>query len=188
VGPLGPALAPLPVRFLRPPARQDSERDPERFYDSLLQFELAPRRRAQAPRREGDFHVLPGCGSAAVSPVHRWVKQPVNSVHRATSEQEIGDPDAWQHVIEARGKDLSFWRRRFLDRRDLQHTLLSMTSGSKLQVECAPMQPHHHHYVLQNILRGVSSMSFRRRSVWTAWLLPKPKVLELAGYSAFNRT
>ena len=26
-------------------------------------------------------------------------------------------------------------------------------------------------------------MSFRRRSVWIAWLLPKPKVLELAGVS-----
>jgi hypothetical protein len=41
---------------------------------------------------------------------------------------------------------------------------------------------------LQNILRGVSSMSFRRRSVRIAWLLPKPKVLELPGHSAFNRT
>ena|SRR6516225_5876389 len=40
----------------------------------------------------------------------------------------------------------------------------------------------------QNILRGVSSMSFRRRSIWIAWLLPKPKVLELAGYCAFNLT
>jgi hypothetical protein len=41
---------------------------------------------------------------------------------------------------------------------------------------------------LQNILRGVLSMSFRRRSVWLARLLPKPKVLELPGTSAFNRT
>jgi hypothetical protein len=31
-------------------------------------------------------------------------------------------------------------------------------------------------------------MSFRRRFVWIAWLLPKPKVLELLGLSAFNRT
>ena len=31
-------------------------------------------------------------------------------------------------------------------------------------------------------------MSFRKRSVWIAWLLPKPKVLELAGYCAFNLT
>ena len=30
-------------------------------------------------------------------------------------------------------------------------------------------------------------MSFRARSVWIAWLLPKPKVLELPGNSAFNR-
>ena len=34
----------------------------------------------------------------------------------------------------------------------------------------------------------LASMSFRRRSVWIAWLLPKPKVLELPGHSAFNRT
>jgi NAD(P)-dependent dehydrogenase (short-subunit alcohol dehydrogenase family) len=32
------------------------------------------------------------------------------------------------------------------------------------------------------------SMSFRRRSVRIAWLLPKTKVLELPGHSAFNRT
>lgn len=34
----------------------------------------------------------------------------------------------------------------------------------------------------------VASMSFRRRSVWIAWLVPKRKVLELPGHSAFNRT
>ena len=37
-------------------------------------------------------------------------------------------------------------------------------------------------------LARLASMSFRRRSVWIAWLLPKPKVLELPGHSAFNRT
>jgi len=37
-------------------------------------------------------------------------------------------------------------------------------------------------------LRRLASMSFRRRSVWIAWLLPEPKVLELPGHSAFNRT
>ena len=37
-------------------------------------------------------------------------------------------------------------------------------------------------------LERLASMSFRRRSVWIAWLLPKPKVLELPGHSAFNRT
>ena len=31
-------------------------------------------------------------------------------------------------------------------------------------------------------------MSFRRKSVWIAWLLPEPNVLELPGHSAFNRT
>jgi hypothetical protein len=30
-------------------------------------------------------------------------------------------------------------------------------------------------------------MSFHRSSVWIAWLLPKSKVLELLGHSAFNR-
>jgi hypothetical protein len=30
-------------------------------------------------------------------------------------------------------------------------------------------------------------MSFRRRSVRIAWLLPEPKVLELLEHSAFNR-
>jgi hypothetical protein len=34
----------------------------------------------------------------------------------------------------------------------------------------------------------LASTSFRRGSVWIAWLLPKPKVLELPGHSAFNRT
>ena len=37
-------------------------------------------------------------------------------------------------------------------------------------------------------LGRLASMSFRRRSVWIAWLLPEPKVLELPGHSAFNRT
>lgn len=37
-------------------------------------------------------------------------------------------------------------------------------------------------------LTRLASMSFRRRSVWIAWLLPEPKVLELPGHSAFNRT
>ena len=37
-------------------------------------------------------------------------------------------------------------------------------------------------------LRWLASMSFRRRSVWIAWLLLKPKVLELPGHNAFNRT
>ena len=37
-------------------------------------------------------------------------------------------------------------------------------------------------------LARLASMSFRRRSVWIAWLLPEPKVLELPGHSAFNRT
>src|SRR5438552_17303739 len=37
-------------------------------------------------------------------------------------------------------------------------------------------------------LARLASMSFRRRSGWLAWLLPKPKVLELPGHSAFNRT
>src|SRR5947207_11066843 len=37
-------------------------------------------------------------------------------------------------------------------------------------------------------LRRLALMSFRRRSVWIAWLLPEPKVLELPGHSAFNRT
>src|SRR5215471_18582709 len=37
-------------------------------------------------------------------------------------------------------------------------------------------------------LRRLASMSFRRRSVWIAWLLLEPKVLELPGHSAFNRT
>jgi hypothetical protein len=54
-------------------------------------------------------------------------------------------------------------------------------------LEDHPPDPGHHH-CLQNILRGVSSTSFRRRSVWIAWVLPKPKVLELPGHSAFNRT
>jgi hypothetical protein len=31
----------------------------------------------------------------------------------------------------------------------------------------------------------LASMSFRRRSFWIVWLLPKPKVLELLGHSAF---
>ena len=53
-------------------------------------------------------------------------------------------------------------------------------------LEDPPPDPGHH--CMQNILRGVSSTSFRGRSVWIARLLPKPKVLELAGYSAFNRT
>ena len=37
-------------------------------------------------------------------------------------------------------------------------------------------------------LRRLASMSFRRRSVWIAWLLPEPKVLELPEHSAFNQT
>ena len=37
-------------------------------------------------------------------------------------------------------------------------------------------------------LTRLASMSFRRKSVWIAWLLPEPKVLELPGHSAFNRT
>jgi hypothetical protein len=37
-------------------------------------------------------------------------------------------------------------------------------------------------------LARLASMSFRRSFVWIAWLLPKLKVLELAGHSAFNRT
>ena len=37
-------------------------------------------------------------------------------------------------------------------------------------------------------LRRLPSMSFRRRSVWIASLLPEPKVLELPGHRAFNRT
>src|SRR4029077_15690753 len=37
-------------------------------------------------------------------------------------------------------------------------------------------------------LSRLASMSFRRRSAWIAWLLPEPKVLELPGHSAFNRT
>src|SRR5215472_4859831 len=57
-------------------------------------------------------------------------------------------------------------------------------SASGMRFDATPPSPLH----LQNILRGVSSMSFRRRSVWIAWLLPKPKVLELLGHSAFNRT
>src|SRR6516162_2488024 len=39
---------------------------------------------------------------------------------------------------------------------------------------------------LSAVLRRLTSMSFRRRSVWIAWLLPEPKVLELPGHSAFN--
>ena len=38
--------------------------------------------------------------------------------------QEIGDADARQHGVEARGEGLGFRRRRFLDRRDLQHALV----------------------------------------------------------------
>ena len=60
----------------------------------------------------------------------------------------------------------------------------ALRSASGMRSDATPPSPLH----LQNILRGVSSMSFRKRSVWIAWLLPKPKVLELLGHSAFNRT
>ena len=49
----------------------------------------------------------------------------------APPPQEIGDPDARQHGVEARGKGLGFRRCRFLDRRDLQHALVEHDIGQQ---------------------------------------------------------
>jgi hypothetical protein len=38
--------------------------------------------------------------------------------------QQVGDADARQHGVETRGQRFGFWRRRFFDRRDLQHAFV----------------------------------------------------------------
>src|SRR5208283_4067888 len=45
--------------------------------------------------------------------------------------QEIGDADARQHGIEARGQGLGLRRRRFLDRRDFEHALVDRHVGQQ---------------------------------------------------------
>ena len=45
--------------------------------------------------------------------------------------QQVGDADARQHRIEAGGEHLGVRRRRFLDRRDLQHPLLERDIGQQ---------------------------------------------------------
>jgi len=57
--------------------------------------------------------------------------------------QEIGDPDARQHGVEARGKGLGFRRCRFLDRRDLQHALVEHDIGQQaaLSLDVGCCQP-----------------------------------------------
>jgi hypothetical protein len=57
--------------------------------------------------------------------------------------QEIGDPDARQHRVEARGEGLRLGRRRFLDRRDLQHALLDhdIRQQAALCVDVGSCQP-----------------------------------------------
>ena len=84
-------------------------------------------------------------------------------------------------VLGSTGADALILSNRALEMIRLAHRPLGQEP-----LEDPPPDPGHH--CLQNILRGVSSTSFRGRSVWIAWLLPKPKVLELLGHSAFNRT
>ena len=45
--------------------------------------------------------------------------------------QQVGDADARQHRIEVRGEHLGVRRRRFHDRRDLQHPLLKRDIGQQ---------------------------------------------------------
>ncbi len=51
--------------------------------------------------------------------------------------QEIGDPDARQHRVEARGERFGFQRCRFFDRRDFQHALVERDIGQQAALRLA---------------------------------------------------
>ena len=55
--------------------------------------------------------------------------------------QQVGDADARQHRVEAGGERLGLRRRRFLDRRDLQHALVERDVGQQAVLRLAHRPP-----------------------------------------------
>jgi len=97
-------------------------------YTGTLLWPMPPRR-APASWPAGRARLF-GIDSHSRNSSRSW---PSSSSSKASRHlrQEIGDPDARQHGVEARGKGLGFRRRRLLDRRDLQHTPVEHDGGRK---------------------------------------------------------